>query len=386
MTKKTPDEVFAEIRDYSSKMLQVQRTLLKFIDEENYDNIYYQNLMQTLSDQGVMNDSHKMREFLHLITEISINHHRSTRFFTKIERIIKEIRDDIIKIISNEEIFNIFGKNIKILLYLFKEKIIKPDINLISRLINSENSEPIQKCFFIPNNPLVERSKNQNISINAGIIRQRVENYGENNNHLCHIIQKDLIDEFVSFTSLKSYINHQITSSVYETNQFLRNKTPSIIEYSAFYGSIKIFKHVFVQNAEVNEDLWLYAIHGRNLEIIKEIERRGVDLPYQSHADLAIELIKCHHNELADFIINKRLNKEEVDDEERDRNHLLLLKSCLDSYNYEMFLKFFDSNIESIKTNFFLNTCYNDYFYIIELLLNLDDIDINAQTINLLFS
>lgn len=34
-----------------------------------------------------------------------------------------------------------------------------------------------------------------------------------------------------------------------------------MIEYSAFYGSIKIFRHLILKNVEMNQELFLYAIH-----------------------------------------------------------------------------------------------------------------------------
>lgn len=382
MNKKTQDEVLTEIKEYSSKMSQVQKNLIKYLDEEVNDDANYQNLIQSLTDQKIIKDNHKMREFLHLIAELSIYHHRSSNFFNKIEKIIKNNRDNISKSISNEELFNIFIKNNRIILFLFKENVIKPEFNSILRILNFENSETIQKCFSIPNDPFSDRSKNHQISINAEIIEKEIEKFGENDNDLCEIIRKDSIDDFIAS---KTDVNFQIQTSIYETNQFLKDKTPSIIEYSAFYGSLNIFKYVLSKNALFDENLWQYAIHGRNLEILREIEKTGIDPPYRSFEEPANELIKCHHNELADYIINEKLNNEELNEDDQNLVNFHLMKNSVDSYNFEMIPQRFVVDFDKNKINYFLYTCYNDYFYIIQLLLGLEEIDVNSQTIFFFF-
>ena len=69
---------------------------------------------------------------------------------------------------------------------------------------------------------------------------------GENDNHICQLIRKDLIEEFIVYVnrnniSLESLIN----PSIFETNSFLlKNKEVSLIEYAAFFGSIQIFQYL----------------------------------------------------------------------------------------------------------------------------------------------
>lgn len=389
MTEKTIDDVMMEIREYTERISEVQRNLLKFIDEYQNDNTNFQTLMQSLNQQEILNNNHKLREFLHLIAEISCNHHRTMNFFDKIDQIIKEIRNQINKFLSNEELFNIFSINNRILLFLFQENIIKTDANLLLRLLNPENSESsesIRKCFNLPHDPYSERSKNHQITVNTEGMREEIKKYGENNSNLCQIIQKDSIDEFISS---KTNVNLTIESTIYETNRFLKDKTPSIIEYSAFYGSFKIFQYALKNNAELNNDIWLYAIHGRNLEIIKELENQNIDPPFRSFEDPAIELIKCHHNEFYEFIVSERFDGEDLNYEERNLACLHLFNNSLDSYNYEMILQRFDVDFYSSKNDIFLQFCKNDYYYIIQSFLQVEEIDINVQTIfkiNFLFS
>ena len=69
MTEKTIDDVMMEIREYTERISEVQRNLLKFIDEYQNDNTNFQTLMQSLNQQEILNNNHKLREFLHLIAE-----------------------------------------------------------------------------------------------------------------------------------------------------------------------------------------------------------------------------------------------------------------------------------------------------------------------------
>lgn len=57
----------------------------------------------------------------------------------------------------------------------------------------------------------------------------------ENEHKLCELIREDSIVDFISYINLHSIqINSYIPESIFETNRFLLDKYPSMIEYSAF--------------------------------------------------------------------------------------------------------------------------------------------------------
>lgn len=64
----------------------------------------------------------------------------------------------------------------------------------------------------------------------------------ENNSHICSLISQDLSEKFISYENRQNIsLSSQISQSIYETNQFLiDNKNLTLIEYSVFYGFIKI--------------------------------------------------------------------------------------------------------------------------------------------------
>ncbi|KAK8891402.1 hypothetical protein M9Y10_028610 [Tritrichomonas musculus] len=99
---------------------------------------------------------------------------------------------------------------------------------------------------------------------------------------ILYYIKNDLLDEFCTCIAQKSNFNILEYSPItfYEPHHILHNKI-SLIGFAAFYGSIKIFKHLLVefntnrytifQNEGRENKLTYLAICGGNFEIIKLI-------------------------------------------------------------------------------------------------------------------
>ena len=84
-----------------------------------------------ISDQQISEDKHDLKSILRLINKISNNHRRVVSFIEKIERILREIRNEIKIRFSNSEIFELFEENKRILLFLIKD-----DENIFSKMTN----------------------------------------------------------------------------------------------------------------------------------------------------------------------------------------------------------------------------------------------------------
>ena len=69
-------------------------------------------------------------------------------------------------------------------------------------------------------------------------------------------------------------LKRSIQRSIFETNQFLFNKTPTLIEYAAFFGSIQIFNYLLLNHVTITPSLYIYVIHGAHPEIIQIIEEK----------------------------------------------------------------------------------------------------------------
>ncbi|KAK8889215.1 hypothetical protein M9Y10_033961 [Tritrichomonas musculus] len=119
--------------------------------------------------------------------------------------------------------------------------------------------------------------------------------------------------------SLKGDIN----TSIYDTNTFLLGKNITLIQYAAFFGATQIFKYLFMNGAELRVSLWNFAVHSDNSEIIHFIEENKdkikeksffsiqvAQITQNNYIDFLKESIKCHHNDVANYILNNFLEKE----------------------------------------------------------------------------
>lgn len=55
-------------------------------------------------------------------------------------------------------------------------------------------------------------------------------------------------------------------------NLFLIENEPTLIEYAAFFGSIKIFNYLRIHNVDLNSSLWIYSIHSNKIQMIHLLE------------------------------------------------------------------------------------------------------------------
>ena len=120
---------------------------------------------------------------------------------------------------------------------------------------------------------------------------------GEDNSYICQLIRYDSIDEFISFTNQNNLsLSSKIQSSIFETNSLLMQKEPTLIEYAAFYRSVKIFQYLQSNHIELTPSLWFYSIHGQKLDLIFNLEENNAIPETASYAKCFEESIKCHHN------------------------------------------------------------------------------------------
>ena len=128
------------------------------------------------------------------------------------------------------------------------------------------------------------------------------------------MIRNDSIELFVShLTQTNLSLSSTIKPSIFETNQFLERKEPSLIEYAAFYGSIQIFQYLRLNNVEMKPSLWIYAIHSQNADLIHLLEENRVNPPSDTFESCFYEAVKCHHNDFANYFKEVKMNDEKSD-------------------------------------------------------------------------
>ena len=279
-----------EISDYIQMILDIYHIILEFIDNGVDDDLNIQELFLNIDKEF---DDVKL--ILLIISKICENHFRFPYFFKKIEAIILHFESKIKQNFKNDEIYQLFKGNQRILLFLIQKNIMLPVDEIKYNL------------YFYPEAKHLIRNKEKEIFETQFNKSYQIESFeekrliGENDSYICTLIRNDSIVEFIQYINKYSIgFSSKIPYSIYETNLFLQeHQNTSLIEYAAFYGSIRIFQYLKRSGAKIEPSIWLYSIHGQNTEIIQLLEDDHIP---QNHTVCFEEAIKCHHNAIAQYI------------------------------------------------------------------------------------
>ena len=147
-------------------------------------------------------------------------------------------------------------------------------------------------------------------------------------------------------------------------------KQPTLIEYATFFGSIQIIKYLNINGVKFTPSLWFYAIHSMNPEAIEILNENNI-IPTSSFCKCLDESIKCHHNEIAQYI------KENFIDKEKCLDNNLINEQSLRYYNYH----FFPDKID-VAASFF-NLCKYHHLTLVNLHLKMKEKDILEQILKI---
>ncbi|OHS97161.1 hypothetical protein TRFO_36690 [Tritrichomonas foetus] len=145
------------------------------------------------------------------------------------------------------------------------------------------------------------------------------------------IIRNDDIDKFIQLLSEQIVkIDDIIQKSIYEDNH--RDQTidqilykMSLIEYAVMFGSVNIFKFLWLQKVECNKEQMIqYAVESGNSEILFTLEESGVKFT----ETLVGNAIYYHRNHVAEYLINSLQTKLKCFE----------FVSTVKNLNYKMFL------------------------------------------------
>ena len=198
---------------------------------------------------------------------------------------------------------------------------------------------------------------------------------GENDSYICSLIRQDSAIEFISHVNRNNISpSSLITPSIFETNPFLidNGKEISLIEYSAFFGSIQIFQYLLMNKAELKSSLWLYSIHSKNAELIHLLEENNVSCPLH-YEKIWFESVKCHHNDIANYIENNIVYSERKKSEKNGLSRFIKLRAgkgeniiqkSIEYHNYT-YIEF----KEIVLDEYFYYLCLYHYDKLVELLL-----------------
>ncbi|OHS95863.1 hypothetical protein TRFO_10266 [Tritrichomonas foetus] len=194
-----------------------------------------------------------------------------------------------------------------------------------------------------------------------------------NPDELAIAIRKDNFEDFQTIISNSNLdINMTIDNSQYERFNFI-NCRPTLLEFSAFFRSIIIFKYLLMNGAKLTPKLPKFATAGGNYEIIHILESRNMS--FDGCLDIAIAYFR---EDLINYFIETKNYQFSISS----------LVSAIMNYNYEYFFKILQEtkNINEI-TQYAFGTVMsplhaaaeNGYLDIVKILCSLPDIDLNVR-------
>ena len=189
----------------SKKLLQ--EVLLDFIDNRNNKRTEesYQNLVSIIDSQKIKKDKHEFQMFVYLIMAIVNNHHRFPNMLSKIEKIIIFLKDELMTFFTQDEIFNTFKDNKRVLMFLFKIEILHLNDSILNIMKNLDDYNKDYSIYFSPE--IKKYNADLKVENNLGKIQNDFENkrlIGENDNDICQIIRQDQIDNFIAYVKQKN--------------------------------------------------------------------------------------------------------------------------------------------------------------------------------------
>lgn len=347
------------IQQHLLKMKKIQAAVLKYIDSEYNESSLFSNLKKLFQKPNIEKNAIELKEVLHIISDISNYHPRKPGFFNKIFQILNELKSGIKSNFSERSIFTIFKQNKRIILFLIEEKFIK--IEKFAGFIK-ENSDYLK--YFAPEiKPFIKIHEQLPEDFEE---RRRT---GENDDLLCKMIREDMLDDFISFVKEnKIKLSSKTYKSIYETNSFLIDKNPTLIEYAVFSGSVGIFNYLHENKVELKPELWHFAIHSNNIDMIYLLEECQVEPIEDDYEKYIEESISCHNTDIMNyFTTNLFPRKQKIAQQ--------MLQYGLKYHNYSFIIKdFLDESV-------FHELCQYDYIYFVISILKTKEIDINNKKI-----
>lgn len=365
-----------EFQTYIELMKQLNTILLQYIDDVNdEDGIQnnFESLTKFIEENKISESKEELGVFLRLMSVFTSHHHRNPDFFNKIEKIIVFFKEKIKQFFCNEELFDMFESCKPIVVIFIENDMILINENIINLLF--QRGFYYNAYFFIQIEKFLDEQRRNQLK---RMLLQRdpniLENFkekqriGENEDYICKLIREDSIDDFILYVNrINLPLSSKIKKSIFETNGFLRLHSASLIEYSAFCGSIQIFNYLRMNNVELKPFLWNCAIYSRNYEMIHLLEELHVEPIINDKCLNCLSVaLKCHHNEIAEYIQNNIITNNDNDN---------LLEDCLCSHNFVFFPE--DYNI-----NHFFSCCIsNGYLKFVKILMKNEEIDMNGYDI-----
>lgn len=255
-------------------------------------------LLNSFNSYNIDQNIIKFNSIIQMISQFIKYRQKSLRTITKF---ILNITDALKNTFSEDQIIEIFKVSSQPFLdFLYEQKIISRPI-----IASNYTEDQIYTSFYI-------QSLEQKIDED-----ENEEKKDENNNDCSYsirkIIQNDDIDSFQNFISQtnENINSNLIKNSNQKSKQYFNSfekQCQKYIEYAALYGSIQIFKYLWMNNAAVTDNLFPVSIYGGNFEIIHLVESKiNNDVNYSQNIDLIMNkavtaAVSCFRHELVSYL------------------------------------------------------------------------------------
>ena len=243
-----------EYQDYINQKKDLYSILIQFFDCENENtDVYFEDLINIIISQKIQEKYSELKLLVNLIISIFDYHNRSNNFISKIKKLIHYLKDSIIKIFSNYEVFEFVKDNKFLLLIFIKDNIIHIDSNIIESFRVNDK----YLLYFYPEiKDKIDAEELEQIEEDLNKYYpeilddfENIRECGENELYICSLIRNDSVEEFIIYMNKTNLpVSTIIKTSLFETNIFLMNVEVSLIRYAAFFGSIQIFQYLTFNN------------------------------------------------------------------------------------------------------------------------------------------
>lgn len=333
-------EIYDLLKESFSFLTYIQINML-YGTESSYEQLY------PLIEKGIDDQSSSIYEILLLIASIfQARPKQSQNIMNLLTCMMKKIQFYF----SSDELIKIFDSCRRLVVFLYENKCINIDsikkefllyddrFLLFYPEIKESDPRKFKKLMIIVWLSKFVRSIENSMNIEK---YKEIRRIGHDDCTVSKLIRDDDIENFQLFISNTNLdFDSKIQSSVFESNTLI-NQMPTLIEYSAFFGSINIFKFLLLQLEKqnyFNEDsekklkkLYEYSIVGGCFEIIHIVEGINSNLNLIDRHCIKLA-ISYHQNKIADYLFENSDSKFSFDD--------LIL--CIEKNNYEMFVNIFE--------------------------------------------
>lgn len=333
-----------DIGKYLEEMKDFQRNLFDYLSEKDVTEENFEKLIKILKNQFNSQNKEQIKEILFLILHASINIYRFPGFFDRIDQLLEKIKEDLYRLFTHEEICIFFESNRRILLFFIKDD-------------KSFYQSMVQNKLF-----------KANISLDIETLMKHQQS-GENETQICKLIRGDCYDDFIIYVNqTNTPLSAVIETSEFETNSFLIENQPTLIEYAAFYGSHQIFQFLRISGVEMTGNIWLYAMHGNNGEIIHSLEENGIHPADTSYRECLEMSVRFNSEDISSYIQSNLLKNV------NDKNFLYF------PYNFQYRnYCLFPETVNNSYSFYFL--CKYNYVFLVRSLLEINQVNVNSMTI-----